>query len=247
MKIKSVLIIIVLLPLLLSGSEFEKFMLQQDREESGFYIFNRVMKKMGDFSYVNNIQTISDVTKHFEQGNITFQSEVLAVFPDKIQLKFEDKEFIINKDKGWLKYSQGYYENLKDRMIVILRSNLEKNLVNLIKYNSNFEFIFQEIVIIDNNEYEIIEIRNKSKSISDFLLYINVDTYLPYKMIYAEPGQNLANSSLNFEKIFLDYILVNNRYYPSHTITRTGNAEFISENKIISIQFNVEVDPELFQ
>lgn len=247
MKIKSILIIIMLLPILLIGSEFEKIMLQQDRKESGFYIFNKVMQSMGDFSYVDNIHTVSDVTKNFEQGNITFQSEVLAVFPDKIQLKFEDKEFIINKDKGWLKYSQGYYENLKDRMIIILRSNLEKNLVNLIKYHNNFDFIFQEIVVIDDNEYEIIEIKNKSKSISDFLLYINVETYLPYKMIYAEPGKNLTNSSLTFEKTFLEYILVKNRYYPSHTITRTGNADFISENMIKSIQFNVDVDPELFQ
>ena len=231
------------------ASEFQNKMLEEESKRVGEEIFQRLIDVVGDFALVENVNTISEVTKELDQVTIAFRSEVFAVFPDKIHLKYEDKEFIINEDNGWKKYPQGYYENLSKKMIQVLGSNLEKNMINIIKNREDFTIRFKEITYSNGKEYEILEFINDSKQsyISDFLLYIDVETYLPHKMIYSGTGKSMKTSELVLEKTYLDFMDLMNYKYPSHTVTSTLEGEKISENKILNIKTNLEFDKNLFQ
>ncbi len=237
---KVIFIYILLFTIILTtASEFGDIILKEQRE-LGNEIFNNMSKAIGDVTYIENIKTSGNITQPIDQGYMTYEVEVTAVFPNKFQIKFQDNEYIIVKKKGWKKYSKGYYESLSDKYIDILIGNLKRNIINLIKSREEYDIIFVDYKTSDEKTYALIELKNKS---IDLKLLIDVETNLPHQMLYNnKEGQD----SIEIFKTFLEFKDIQGIKYPVHTISNDKTGNLISEVKLNVVKFNIEVDKDTF-
>ena len=125
--------ILLLLSCLIMAEDFIEFKQTEELQYKGNMIFDEMVLAMGDITSIKNIRTKGITNQPLAHGILSFPVEVTAIFPDKFKVKFQEKEFIINKDKGWMKYPQGYYENLPESYVKTIFGNLERNLVRIAK------------------------------------------------------------------------------------------------------------------
>ena len=155
-------------------------------------------------------------------------------------MKVEGKEYSVNKDKGWIKYEKGYFESMSEDNHYKIKNNLKRNLIHILKYSKEYEILFQQYETIEENDYGLLLLQSKEQN---FILYIDMDTYLPYKIRYSV---FLKNKKEDFEKLYLDYRVVDNIKFPVHTKTYDEQGNLISENLIKDLKFNTEISSDLF-
>ena len=220
----------------LIADDFEEYKTLEEQEFKGNKIFDKMVQAIGDVTQIKNIRTKGITIQPIPQGTLSFPVEVVAVFPDKFKVKFQDKEFIINRDRGWMRYAKGYYENLPESYVKIVVGNLNRNLIELAKSKNDYEILFLgDKEILGKQCYELL-LRD---DILEFKLYISKEKKLPLQMIYEI-------NNIIIERTFLEYKEIEGIMYPIHTVSFDENAEKISEIIINEIELNIELDEDEF-
>ncbi|MCK4311100.1 MAG: hypothetical protein KAW88_00010 [Candidatus Cloacimonetes bacterium] len=231
----AIIISLFIISSLIAG-DFEEYKKLEEQEFKGSKIFDKMVQAIGDVTQIKNIRTKGITIQPIPQGTLSFPVEVVAVFPDKFKVKFQDKEFIINRDRGWMRYAKGYYENLPESYVKIVVGNLNRNLIKLAKSNNDYEILFLgDKEILGKQCYELL-LRD---DILEFKLYISKEKKLPLQMIYEI-------NNIIIERTFLEYKEIEGIMYPIHTVSFDENAEKISEIIINEIELNIELDEDEF-
>ncbi len=228
--------ILLLLSYVVIAEDFNEFKQTEEQQYKGNVIFDEMVQAIGDVTQIKNIRTKGITIQPIPQGTLSFPVEITAVFPYKFKVKFQNKEFIINRDKGWIKYSKGYYENLPESYVKIVVGNLNRNLIKLTKSKKYYEILFladKEILV--KQCYELL-LRN---DILEFKLYISKEKKLPLQMLYE-------NNGIIIKRTFLEYKNIEGIMYPVHTISFDEDAQKISEIIINEIEINIELDEDEF-
>jgi len=238
MKYRIVVLILIMFSFLIA--EFEQILIREEQEKIGLEIFSRMKKEIGGVDQIQNIFSKGTVSQPVSCGILTSQIEVTAQFPDKLNIKLDDKEYSINKNKGWIKYEEGYFESMSENDQIRFRGNLKRNVVYILKYYDQLEILFQQYEFIDDSEYAIFQINNNEQNMK---LYVDIKTYLPYKMLYNSSSQT---DNIELEKRFLEFKEVDKVKFPVHTKTYDQQGILISENFIEELKLNIKISSDQF-
>lgn len=222
----------------LMSNDFENYKQTEESKIEGSRIFNEMMRAFGDVTRIQTIRTRGITIQPIPQGSLSFPVEVSVVFPDKFKVKFQDKEFIIDKDKGWMKYHQGYYENLPESYVKIVLGNLERNLIRIAKNKEEYEILFLGEEHVLNKDCKKLLLK---KDGTEIILLIDMEKKLPLQMLY----ENISTKTL-LKRTYLEYKSFNGIMYPVHTISYDEDAQKISEIIIKEVEFNIDIDEEEF-
>lgn len=212
-------------------SEFEDFKLGEKQNFEGSKIFDDMVQSIGDIYNVKTLRTKGLTKQAIEYGTISFPVQVEVKFPDKLRIEFEDKEFIINDDNGWLKYPQGYYENLPEKYIKTINGNLNRNLINIAKSKADFKIeLIAEKNVLDRECYEL----ELSKNDFKITLFVDKKRHLPVRMTYIIDSNIIIRN-------YLEYKVIEGISYPIHTISTDKDDNLISEIVIEKVEFNAKI------
>ncbi len=216
----------------LFSEEFEEYKLGEKQQFEGNRIFDELVQSIGNVDQIKTISTIGTVSQPMEYGTISFPVQVEVKFPGKLRIKFEDKEFIIDNDSGWLKYPQGFYENLPEKYINTISGNLNRNLIRIARSKTDFEIrLLGEKTILERECFELELIKGDSK----LMLFIDIEKLLPVRMIYTIDAKQIIRT-------YLEYKVVDGIKYPVHTISTDIDDNMISEIKIETVEFNIKLE-----
>jgi len=228
--INIICLILLLLPLF--ASDYEEFKLGEKQQYEGHLIFDDMVRSLGDVHRIRTMRTKGITSQPVEYGNISFPVQVELKFPNKLRLKFEDKEFIIEEDRGWLKYPQGFYENLPDKYITTFNGNLNRNLIMMAKSENDYKIqLIGEKTILERECYEL-ELDQDGEVVT---LFIDKLKQLPVRMIYQVEGKKMFRT-------FLEYKVFDGIDYPVRTISTDVDGNMISEITINKVEFNIKID-----
>ena len=232
MKFIKLICIIFLISVSLFSEEFGEYKLGAKQQFEGNKIFDEMVQSIGNVDQIRTIRTIGTASQPLEFGILTFPVQVEVEFPGKLRIKFEDKEFIIDQKSGWLKYSKGYYENLPEKYINTISGNLNRNLIQIARNKNDFEIKLLGIETIQEREcYELELIRDDSI----ITLFVDIKKKLPVQMIYIIDSKQIVRT-------FLEYKMVSGINFPIHTISTDIENNLISEIKIETVEFNIEIE-----
>ena len=230
--------ILLLLSCLIMAEDFNEFKQTEEQQYKGNVIFDKMVLVMGDITSIKNIRTRGITNQPLAHGMLSFPVKVTAIFPDKFKVKFQEKEFIIYKDKGWLKYSQGYYENLPESYVKTILGNLERNLLRIAKNKEGYEILFLgEEHVLDRDCQKLL----LKKDGTEMILMIDMENHLPLQMLYEN---NAAKTLL--ERTYLEYREVDGIMFPVNTVSYDDKAQLVSEIIIEEIEFNIVINKDEF-
>ena len=222
------------------NAEISDLSFSESQINSGNKIFSEMAAAVGDVSQINNVQTIGKIQQWFAYGSVSFNVYVTAIFPDKIKIKFQDKEYIINSGKGWRRYPKGYFENMPEKLIRFLSINLNRNLINIIKFKTKYRIVYLGSQHFQGKNCDVVLLQNENFQMKTL---IDKKSHLPVQMIY----KNLETDEPEvFYRNIEKYADINGIKYPVHTVTFDQNGEKICEIKLESVEFNVPVNEEEF-
>jgi hypothetical protein len=232
MKLIKIICIMFLITIPLFSEEFEEFKLGEKQQFEGSKIFDEMTQSIGNVGFIKTIRTIGTANQPMEYGTLSFPVLVEVKFPGNLRIKFEDKEFIIEKNSGWQKYPQGYYENLPEKYKDTISGNLDRNLIQILKNKTDYEIKFAgKIIIMERECYELELIKDDFK----ITLFIDIEMQLLAQMIYTVNDKQIIRT-------YLEYKVIDGIKYPIHTISTDIEGNLISEMKIEKVEFNVEID-----
>lgn len=206
-------------------SEKNESNLAQDR-------FEIMVQSLGNIDSIFAIRTVGANIQRLQYGDLKVPIEITAIFPDKFIINLQDREFIIEDNKGWLKYEQGYYEDLPKKFIQEISLNLYRNLIYLAKYKQKLIFLRSEKKINDKKDVILIKLEFKEKV---YQFYVDQKTNLPIELQYN------TEDGVLIRKKFLEFDHFDGINYPVHTISRNHLGEFISENIVDSVFVNPDL------
>jgi len=216
----------------LFSEEFGDYKLDEKQQFTGSMIFDEIMQTIGNLDQIKTLRTIGTASQPLEFGTVTFPVQVEVQFPDKLRIKFNDQEFIIDNNNGWLKYSEGYYENLPKKYINTISGNLNRNLIQIARSKTDFEIkLLGEKTIQERECYEIELLRDDSI----ITLYVDIKKKLPIQMIYVIDTKQI-------KRTYLEYKVFDGINYPVHTISTDIDNKLISEIEIEKVEFNIEIE-----
>ncbi len=220
------------------AEDFIEFKQTEEQQYKGNVIFDEMVLAMGDIASIKNIRTKGITNQPLAHGMLSFPVEVTAIFPDKFKVKFQEKEFIINKDKGWLKYPRGYYENLPESYVKTILGNLERNLIRIARNKEEYEILFLgEEHILDRDCQKLL----LKKDGTEMILLIDTEKHLPLQMLYEN-----KNAKTLLERTYLEYRKVDGVMFPVHTVSYDDKAQLVSEIIIEEIELNIVIDKDEF-
>ncbi|MCK5051260.1 MAG: outer membrane lipoprotein-sorting protein [Candidatus Cloacimonetes bacterium] len=232
MKFIKIICIVFLISVPLFSQEFKEYKLGEKQQFEGNKIFDEMVQSIGAVDQIKTIRTIGTASQPMEFGTISFPVQVEVKFPGKLRIKFEDKEFIIDNDSGWLKYPQGFYENLPDKYISTISGNLNRNLIQITRSKTDFEIkLLGEKTVLERECYEIELVKDDSK----ITLFIDKKKKLPVQMTYFIDTKQIIRT-------YLEYKLVDGINYPIHTISTDIDNNLISEIVIETVEFNIKIE-----
>jgi len=232
MKFIKLICIMFLVAVSLFSEEFERYKLGEKQQFEGNRIFDEMVRSIGNVDQIKTIRTIGTVNQPMEYGTLSFPVLVEVKFPGQIRIKFEDKEFIIDKDNGWLKYPKGYYENLPERYINTISGNLDRNLIQIARSKNGFEIkLLGEKTVQERECYEL-ELKRDDSVIT---LYVDIKKKLPVQMTYLIDTKQIVRT-------YIEYKVVDGISYPIHTISTDIDNNLISEIKIEKVEFNIKIE-----
>ncbi len=232
MKLINIIIIMFIVSVSLFSEEFKEYKLGEKQQFEGNKIFDEMVQSIGNVDQIKTIRTIGTASQPVEYGTLSFPVQVEVEFPGKLRIKFEDKEFIIDEESGWLKYPQGFYENLPEKYINTLSGNLNRNLIQIARGRTDFEIkLIGEQTILERECYEI-ELSKDDYKVS---LFIDIKKKLPVQMTYLINTKQIIRT-------YLEYKVVDGINYPIHTISTDIDGNLISEIVIETVEFNVKIE-----
>ena len=232
MKFIILLCIITYISVPLFSEEFREYKIDEKQQFDGSKIFDEMVQNIGNVDQIQTIRTIGTASQPLEFGTVTFPVQVEVQFPGKLRIKFEDKEFIIDNDSGWLKYSEGYYENLPEKYTNTISGNLNRNLIQISRNKTNFEIkLLGEKIILERECYELELIRGDSV----ITLYVDIKKKLPIQMTYTINNKQIIRTYLEFK-------VVDGINYPVHAISTDIEDNLVSEIEIEKVEFNIEIE-----
>ena len=232
MKLIKLIFIIFLISIPLFSEELKEYKLGEKQQFEGSKIFDEMVLSIGDVDQIKTIRTIGTVSQPMEFSTISFPVLVEVKFPSKLRIKFEDKDFIIDKDSGWLKYPQGFYENLPEKYINTISGNMNRNLIQIARSKNDFEIkLLSKKIILERKCNELELLKDNSK----ITLFVDIKKKLPVQMIYLIDTKQIIRT-------YFEYKVVDGINYPIHTISTDIDGSLISEVKIDTVEFNVEIE-----
>lgn len=232
MKFIKLICIMLLLSVSIFSEEFGDYKLGEKQQFTGSMIFDEMVQTIGNVDQIRTIRTIGTASQPMEFGTISFPVLVEVKFPGKLRIKFEDKEFIIDKDSGWLKYPQGYYENLPEKYINTISGNLNRNLIQIARSKKDFEIkLLSEKTVLERECYELELVRDDSV----ITLFVDIKKKLPVQMIYTINNKQIIRA-------YLEYKIIDGINYPVHTISTDIDGNLISEIIIEKVEFNIKIE-----
>ena len=232
MKFIKLICIMFLVAVPLFSEEFGEYKLGEKQQFEGNKIFDEMVQSIGNVDRITTIRTIGTANQPMEYGTLSFPVQVEVEFPGKLRIKFEDKEFIIDKDNGWLKYPKGYYENLPEKYINTISGNLNRNLIQIARSKNDFEIkLLGEKTVLERECYEL-ELKRDDSVIT---LYVDIKKKLPVQMTYLIDTKQIV-------RIYLEYKVIDGISYPIHTISTDIDNNLISEIKIDKVEFNIKIE-----
>lgn len=232
MKFIKLICIMFLISVPLFSEEFGEFKLGEKQQFEGSKIFDEMVQTIGNVDQIQTMRTIGKASQPLEFGIVTFPVQVEVQFPGKLRIKFEEKEFIIDNDSGWLKYSEGYYENLPEKYINTISGNLNRNLIQIARSKTDFEIkLLGEKTIQERECYELELIRDDSV----ITLCVDIKKKLPVQVIYTIDSKKI-------KRTYLEYKVVGGINYPVHTISTDLENNLISEIEIEKVEFDIEIE-----
>jgi len=231
-RVINLICIILLISIPLFSDEFEEYKLDDKLQFEGDKIFDAMVLSLGDTESVKTIRTVGTASQPTEFGTKSFQVQVEVQCPGKLRIKFEDKEYIIDQESGWLKYPEGYYENLPDKYIKTVSGNLNRNLLQIAKNKQDYKIMAIGIKTILNIEcYEL----KFEKDDVNFTLFIDNKTQLPLQMVYDVGSKQIIRT-------YQKYKSIEGINYPVHTVSTDLDGNLISEIEIEEVEFNIKIE-----
>ncbi|MBN2461603.1 MAG: hypothetical protein JXB60_08345 [Candidatus Cloacimonetes bacterium] len=200
--------------------------------DSTAIIMEKMIRAVGRVDFVEKIATYGMNWQPIEEGALSFAIFVEVEFPDKLHLNFQGMDLIVEGDRGWRKYYEGYYENLNENMIRVLQGNLKRNVIFICKYPASFRPVYQKKEIIQDKDCYILFLDDGQMS---FQLAIDCVSHLPWCLRYHEIVQDREHE---ISRYFLEYTTFSGITYPTHIEVFDQNKNKISAIRINQVIFN---------
>jgi zinc protease len=176
------------------------------------------------------------------QGEFQLSSTGFHIFPDKIRqeisMPFGTMVTVFDGEKGWMTSPQGTQDlpesQLKEVKSELFRSHFHLFLADDLKA----QFMGEES--LEDKKVDVILISDPAGN--QLKVYVDQVTRLPVKESYE--GTTMMGPG-TVEEIFSDYREVSGMKIP-FSITSFANGQKVADTKILEINFNTQIDPELF-
>lgn len=222
-----------------SGTGFEER--QRNEVER---ILQRYASSLGDIGKVENVyfEGVSTEFRHNEQSQVTITAFIS--YPGKIKQQIHTPsgpvEMIYNNGRGIL-YFPGSSMPLPPEFLEQLGNNLRTSPIGLIKYYiDEFEVrLLDRLIIKDIDSYMLAF----KKGDDEFILVIDSKNYLPHQSIHQTFG--IDGPEILYKDI-VEYRRFDGILYPVKIVTRNNYGEIVSEVEYNRIEFNIELEEDLF-
>ena len=211
----------------------------------GKEILDQVIKAMGSkdaFKSVTNSVIKTQTSVSTPQGEFQISSTVFHIFPDKVRqemsMPFGTMVTVFDGEKGWMTSPQGT-QDLPESQLKEVRSELFRSHFHLFLADDlKARFMGEES--LEDKKVDVILISDPAGN--QLKMYVDQVTHLPLKESYQ--GTTMMGPG-TVEEIFSDYREVSGVKTP-FSITSLANGQKIAETKILEVNFNTQIDPELF-
>ena len=211
----------------------------------GKEILDQVIKASGGkeaFKSITNSVIKTETSASTPQGEFQISMITFHIFPDKIRqemsMPFGTIVTVFDGEKGWIVSPQGI-QDLPESQLREVKSELFRGRFHLFLADDlRVQFMGEESV--DNKKVGVILISDPAGN--QVKMYVDQKTYLPLKESYH--GTTMMGPA-TVEQIFSDYREVSGVRVP-FSIKSFANEQKMAETKILEINFNTQIDPELF-
>jgi zinc protease len=211
----------------------------------GKEILDQVISAMGGkdaFKSITNSMVKTETSASTPQGEFQISMTSFHIFPDKIRqemsMPFGTIVTVFDGEKGWMLSPQGIQDlpesQLKDVKSELFRSHFHLFLAEDLKV----QFMGEESV--DDKKVDVILISDQGGN--QLKMYVDQKADLPLKESYH--GATMMGPA-TVEQTFSDYREVSGMKIP-FSIKSFANEQKMAETKILEIDFNTQIDPELF-
>jgi predicted Zn-dependent peptidase len=211
----------------------------------GKEILNQVTSASGGkeaFKSITNSVVKTQTSVSTPQGEFQISSTVFHIFPDKIRqeisMPFGTMVTVFDGAKGWMTSPQGTQDlpesQLKEVKSELFRSHFHLFLADDLKA----QFMGEES--LEDKKVDVILISDPAGD--QLKMYVDQVTHLPVKESYE--GTTMMGPG-TVEEIFADYREVSGMKIP-FSITSFANGQKVADTKILELNFNTQIDPELF-
>jgi predicted Zn-dependent peptidase len=211
----------------------------------GKEILDQVIKAVGGkevFKTITNSVTKTQTSVSTPQGEFQISSTVFHIFPDKVRqeisMPFGTMVTVFDGEKGWMTSPQGT-QDLPESQLKEVRSELFRSHFHLFLADDlKVQFMGEES--LEDKKVDVILISDPAGN--QLKMYVDQMTHLPAKESYQ--GTTMMGPG-NVEEIFSDYREVSGVKTP-FSIKSFANGQKVAETKILEVNFNTQIDPELF-
>ena len=211
----------------------------------GKEILDQVISASGGknaFKSISNSVIKSDISASTPQGEFQISTTSFHIFPDKIRqeisMPFGTIATVFDGEKGWMSTPQGT-QDLPESQLREIKSELFRSHFHLFLADDlQVQFMGEES--LEDKKVDVILISDPAGN--QLKMYVDQITRLPLKESYH--GTTMMGPA-TVEEIFSDYREVSGLMVP-FSITSFANQQKMAETKILEINFNTQIDPELF-
>jgi len=211
----------------------------------GKEILDQVIKASGGkdaFKSISNSVIKTETSASTPQGEFQISITSFHIFPDKIRqemsMPFGTIVTVFDGEKGWISTPQGT-QDLPESQLRELKSELFRSHFHLfLAEDLRGQFLGEESV--DDKKVDVILISDPAGN--QVKKYVDQKTHLPLKESYH--GTTMMGPA-TVEQTFSDYREISGVKVP-FSITSFANQQKMAETKILEINFNTQIDPELF-
>jgi predicted Zn-dependent peptidase len=211
----------------------------------GKEILDQVIKAMGGkdaFKSVTNSVIKTETSVSTPQGEFQMAITSFHIFPDKIRqeisMPFGTMVTVFDGEKGWMTSPQGT-QDLPESQLKEVRSEFFRSHFHLFLADDlKVQFMGEES--LEDKKVDVILISDPAGN--QLKMYVDLVTHLPLKESYQ--GTTMMGPG-NVEEIFSDYREVSGVKTP-FSITSLANGQKMAETKILEVNFNTQIAPELF-
>jgi zinc protease len=211
----------------------------------GKEIWEQVIKAMGGkdaFKSITNSVIKAQTSVSTPQGEFQISSTNFHIFPDKVRqemsMPFGIIVTVFDGEKGWMVSPQGT-QDLPESQLKEVKSDLFRSHFNLFLADDlKVQFTGEEN--LENQKADVLLISDSTGN--QLKMYVDAKTFLPVKESYQ--GATMMGPG-TVEEIFSDYREISGVKIP-FSITSFANGQKTTDTKISEINFNTQIDPELF-